>query len=140
MEAQRRTAFWNPSESAPLSFGAHAPKIPSMNAIDPKTEGALRAFLARVPAAIGVERAVLYGSRARGDYREDSDADLALVMKDQADDWRVLWDLSGLAYDVYLETGILIQPVPISTEDWADPSRYIRASFLRNITREGIPL
>ena len=111
-----------------------------MKVIDPKTEGAVRAFLARLPANIGVERALLYGSRARGDYREESDADIALVLKDQADDWRVLWDLSGLAYDVYLETGILIQPVPISTNDWANPTRYIRPSFLHNITREGIPL
>jgi len=100
-----------------------------MKVIDPKTEGAVRAFLARLPADIGVERALLYGSRARGDYREESDADVALVLKDQADDWRVLWDLSGLAYDVYLETGILIQPVPISTADWANPARYIRPSF-----------
>jgi len=52
----------------------------SMKAIDSKTEEALRKFLARVPADIGVERAFLYGSRARGDYKVESDADLALVL------------------------------------------------------------
>jgi len=111
-----------------------------MKAIDSKTEEALRKFLARVPADIGVERAFLYGSRARGDYKVESDADLALVLRKQADDWQLLWDLSGLAYEIYLETGIMIQPVPISADDWAHPERFSRPSFLRNITREGIPL
>jgi predicted nucleotidyltransferase len=124
----------------PLSYLVRAPKMPAMRVIDPQTEGALRAFLARLPADIAVERALLYGSRARGDYKPESDADLALVLKEQADDWRLLWDLSGLAYDVYLKTGIMIQPVPISSGDWANPNRFARPSFLRNITREGIPL
>jgi uncharacterized protein len=87
-----------------------------------------------------LERAFLYGSRARGDYRADSDADLALVLAEGGDDWRLLWDLSGLAYDVFLETGVLIQPVPISSSDWAHPETFVRPSFLRNIAREGIPV
>jgi uncharacterized protein len=108
--------------------------------IDAGTEVALRAFFARLPPGIRLERAFLYGSRARGDYRADSDADLALVLAEGGDDWRLLWDLSGLAYDVFLETGVLIQPVPISSSDWAHPETFVRPSFLRNIAREGIPV
>jgi uncharacterized protein len=112
----------------------------SMKAIDAGTEGALRAFLARLPVGLQVERALLYGSRARGDYRPDSDADLALILAQQGNDWQLLWDLSGLAYDVFLETGVLIQPVPISSSDWAHPENFSRPSFLRNVEREGISL
>jgi predicted nucleotidyltransferase len=79
-------------------------------------------------------------ARARGDYRPDSDADLALILVQRGDDWQLLWDLSGLAYDVFLETGVLIQPVPISSSDWAHPERFPRPSFLRNVAREGISL
>jgi len=68
-------------------------------------------FLARVPAHLRVERAILYGSRARGDNRPDSDADLVLILSDHGDDWDTLWMLGGLAFDVLLETGIFIQPV-----------------------------
>lgn len=111
-----------------------------MRAIDAQTENALRTFLSRMSTEIRVERALLYGSRARGDYRPDSDADLALVLKERGDDWQLLWDLSGLAYDVFLETGVLIQPVPISSSHWARPETFTRPSFLRNVAREGIPL
>lgn len=107
---------------------------------DPNTERAVRDFLARVPADLRYERAILYGSRARGDFRPDSDADLALIMSERADDWPTLSALSGLAFDVFLETGILIQPVPISTQNWSDPEHFPRPSFLRNVAREGIDL
>jgi predicted nucleotidyltransferase len=111
-----------------------------MKAPDPDTERALRDFLARVPVGLPYERAILYGSRARGDHRPDSDADLALIMSEHADDWPTLSALSGLAFDVFLDTGILIQPVPISAQNWADPERFPRPSFLRNVAREGIDL
>ena len=119
---------------------ARAPKMLSMKAIDAGTEGAVRAFLARLPAGLQVERALLFGSRARGDYRADSDADLALILAHRGNDWQLVWDLGGLAYDIFLETGVLIQPVPISSSDWANPERFPRPSFLRNVAREGISL
>lgn len=111
-----------------------------MRAIDSDTERAIRAFLARIPANFRVEQAILYGSRARGDHGIDSDADVALIIPSGADDWRTLWTLSGLAYEVFVATGILIQPVPIASRDWANPEGFSRPSFLRNVTREGIRL
>ncbi len=48
-----------------------------MKCLDPETESAVRDFLSRIPADIQVERAILYGSRARGEHRPDSDADMA---------------------------------------------------------------
>jgi hypothetical protein len=48
--------------------------------------------------------------------------------------------LTGLAYDVFVDTGIMIQPVPVASLDWADPDSFARPSFLRNVAREGIQL
>ena len=111
-----------------------------MAVIDPTTEQAVRDFMRRIPADLRVERALLFGSRARGDFDEESDADVALVLREGGDDWRVLWRLAGVAWQVFVETGIYIQPVPISSEDWADPKRVLRPSFLLSIKREGISL
>src|ERR1700723_2939134 len=44
-----------------------APKIPAMKFLDPDTGNAVRVFLARLPADVRLEYAILYGSRARGE-------------------------------------------------------------------------
>ena len=114
-------------------------RMPGMAAIDLATERAVRVFLDRIPAHLKVERAILFGSRARGDHRPDSDADLALILEG-GNEWPVVEELAGLAFDVLMDTGVLIQAVPISSQDWAHPERFARPDFLRNVAREGIAL
>jgi predicted nucleotidyltransferase len=113
---------------------------PGMKFLDPDTESAVRKFLALIPADLKIERAILYGSRARGEARPDSDADLALIVANGRDNWKLVGDLAELAYFVFLDTGILIQPVPISLKNWVNPERFPRPGFLRNVAREGIVL
>jgi uncharacterized protein len=111
-----------------------------MKFLDPHTERAVRAFLARVPADVRLDHAILYGSRARGEDRPDSDADVALIIAEGAADWQLVGTLADLAYEVFLESGILIQPVPVSLAHWRHPERFPRPGFLRNVAREGIVL
>ena len=113
-------------------------KMAPMKFLDPDTEGAVRAFLARIPADIRLDRAILYGSRARGEHRPDSDADLALILHERGNDGQTLMLLAGLAWYVFLDTGIMIQPVPIAIEDWLHPDDFLRPGFLRTVEREGI--
>ena len=70
----------------------------------------------------------------------DSDADLALILAEGEGDWQLVGNLSELAYDVFLERGILVQPVPISLRHWLNPERFPRPGFLRNVARDGIVL
>ena len=109
-----------------------------MKFLDPNTESAVRAFLARLPVDLRLEYAILYGSRARGEDRPDSDADLALILAEGEADWDLVGDLAELASDVYIERGILVQPVPISLRHWLNPERFPRPGFLRNVARDGI--
>ncbi len=111
-----------------------------MKSLDPDTESAVRDFLARIPTDIQLDRAILFGSRARGEHRRDSDADVALVLRERGDDGKTLMMLAELAYYAYLDTGIMVQPVTIAIEDWLNPAAYPRPGFLRNVEREGIVL
>jgi predicted nucleotidyltransferase len=115
-----------------------APKIVIMKFLDPDTESAIRDFLARIPADIRLERAILFGSRARGEHRPDSDADLALILHERGNDGQTFMMLAGLAYYVFLDTGIMIQPITIAIEDWLNPDGFLRPSFLKTVAREGI--
>jgi len=111
-----------------------------MKFLDPDTETAVREFLARIPAEVRLDRAILFGSRARGEHRPDSDADVALILHERGNDGMMLMMLAELAYYAYLDTGILVQLVPISIEDWRNPTAFPRPGFLRNVAREGIVL
>lgn len=111
-----------------------------MKFLDPDTESAVRDFLARIPADIRLDRAILFGSRARGEHRPDSDADVALVLHERGNDGMTLMMLAELAYYAYLDTGIMVQPVPITIEYWLNPAAFPRPGFLRNMEREGVIL
>lgn len=91
--------------------------------LDPVTDQAAHAFVDKLAGRFDVAWAVLFGSRARQEHRPDSDADVADV-----------------AYDVLLETGVLIQPLPIWEDEWAHPEDFINPALLRNISRDGVRL
>jgi predicted nucleotidyltransferase len=109
-----------------------------MKFLDPKHRERYTHVLARLPANLRLEYAILYG--ARGEDRPDSDADLALILAEGEADWQFVGSLAELAYDVFLERGVLIQPVPISLRRWLNPERFPRPGFLRNVARDGIVL
>lgn len=111
------------------------------NGPDADTLAAVRAFLARLPAHFTLAGAFLFGSRARGAHRPDSDADVAVVLQGPPGRFvATKLALADLAYDVLLDTGIRIQPFPIWEEEWANPAAYPNPRLLENIGREGIRL
>ena len=82
----------------------------------------VEAFLRRLSGSYDVAQAVLFGSRARGDHRVDSDLDLALVLNGQRGNFiETKLAMADVAFDVLLETGILVQPFPLWADDLAHP-------------------
>ncbi|PFG10141.1 nucleotidyltransferase domain-containing protein [Marinobacter sp. LV10MA510-1] len=88
-----------------------------------------------------VTQLILFGSRARGDYRPDSDANVAALSRGDPDDAIViLLSLSDLAYKVLLSTGVRIRPFLVWETGWCDPESSAQKDTLQNIAREGITL
>ncbi|OFZ70933.1 MAG: DNA polymerase III subunit beta [Betaproteobacteria bacterium RBG_16_58_11] len=109
--------------------------------IDPNTQHAARTFIAKVSAQYAVADAILFGSRARRNSRMDSDLDIAVVLRGSRGrfvDTKLA--LADIAYDVLLETGILIQALPLWEDELKQPERYTNPDLLRNISRDGIRL
>jgi len=111
-----------------------------MNSIDPDTETAVRRFLDEIATRYEVEAAILYGSRARGTHHEESDADVAVLMRGEEDFWPVKRDMARTAFDVMLETNILVSALPIWPDEWENPESSSNPALLYNITREGVRL
>jgi predicted nucleotidyltransferase len=107
--------------------------------IDPQTAHAVRVFLERIADDYPLVGARLYGSRARGDHDESSDADLAVLLKGpQGNRTHTSIEMAGVAFDVMLDTEVLISPLPIWEEEWDHPQSYSNPRLLENIRREGI--
>ena len=109
--------------------------------IDHDTEEAVRRFLSLISSHYDMAGAIVYGSRARGTHRSDSDADVAVLLNGEHQ--RVLTialAMADVAYDVLLETGINISPLPVWLDEWEHPERYSNPALLHNIVREGVRL
>jgi predicted nucleotidyltransferase len=102
---------------------------------------ATRAFAARVAGVYPTQQAILFGSRARGTAHDESDADVAVILKGAPGHFiHTKMAMNDIAYDILLDTGIRIQPLPVWEGEWADLEHYSNPHLLRNIAREGIPL
>lgn len=87
-----------------------------------------------------LSKIILYGSYARGDYHDNSDVDIMILVK-MSDDEEIRKcenELYDMVYDIEMETGADISPI-VQKEDhfeyWVDT-----LPFYRNVRDEGIVL
>jgi len=98
-------------------------------------------FLEKLGGRFEVTQLILFGSRARGDYHAESDADVALILRGSPGDFlETKLSMAGIAFDVLLETDVLIQALPVWESEWEEPARYSSPTLLQNIARDGIIL
>lgn len=82
-----------------------------------------------------IERIILFGSVARGEYHEDSDVDLIVVTPGN---WFELQrEIAGDAIDWLLRTGVYVSVKVFSSDDFA---RIRETGFGRGLSKEGVPL
>lgn len=82
-----------------------------------------------------VRRVLLFGSRARGDAREDSDYDLLVVVDRRTPEIRsVVLDIERELMDLH---GVLVATVLRSEEEW---SRAQGFPLALNIAKEGVAI
>ena len=81
---------------------------------------------------------VLYGSRARGEAREDSDFDL-LILSDNPATLKDEDTFRQALYPIELETGAVITVILVNREQW-QTSLYQAMPLHQNVQRDGIRL
>ena len=124
-----------------LAEKAAPPALSVRPVLDAKTERAARAFLKRLEGKYPVIEGILYGSRARGDHRPDSDADIAVILRgERGDRSKVAGDLAGIEFHVLMETGVMVQGLPLWEDELARPETFTNPALIETILREGVHL
>lgn len=100
---------------------------------------AILVFTEKLRSQYDILQVILFGSRARGDYHPESDADVAMILRGDAGDFvETKLAMARHAFDVLVETGVMIQAFPVWQDEWAHPDKYSNPAILKNIAREGI--
>jgi predicted nucleotidyltransferase len=92
-------------------------------------EGLIRIYGDRLKAVY------LYGSYARGDYRQGSDVDVMILLSDYKNYWEELRRSTNLASDISLEYDVTVSRLIMKEIQWKESDMPV----LRNIHREGVP-
>ncbi len=79
-----------------------------------------------------VERVVLFGSRARGDAKRDSDYDIAVFLKDVGTFTDESARLAALSTDILLDTGAVISATPFPAGAYRQ-----RTGFMHELRKDG---
>jgi uncharacterized protein len=106
---------------------------------EPNNDPVLKRFRAAVSETYGdrLERVMLYGSRARGDARQDSDYDVAVFLRDYTPGTSTeLYRLADLSSTILDDTGAFIHAMPYPAGFYNDP----HMPLMYAIRAEGIDL
>ena len=107
--------------------------------MDSKTEQTAHLFLKRVNNQFDTTGAILFGSQARSDANAQSDVDLAILLKGKPGRrLDVALAMADMAFDVMLQTGLMIDALPLWEDEWLHPENFKNPALLENIRREGI--
>ena len=106
-------------------------------AVNSTSDPVLSRFRAALDEIYGdqIERVVLFGSRARGDARADSDYDVAVFLKELPDRWKERHRLADLRVDFIDGTGAFFDAKPFPIASYAE-----RTPLMHEIRRDGLDL
>jgi uncharacterized protein len=103
----------------------------------PQNNPILTRFRAALTHVYGdrLERVVLYGSRARGDHRPDSDYDLAVFIKDSGSFYDETGRLAAITTDILEDTKAVISATPFPAGTYRE-----RTGFMHELRKDGLDL
>jgi uncharacterized protein len=103
-----------------------------------KTDPVLDNLRAAVTTAYGarVERLVLYGSRARGEAKPDSDYDIAVFLSDMSSRWQEFRRLADIEIALLEATGATVHTMPYPAGSWRESG----SPLMYEIRKDGVDL
>lgn len=99
-------------------------------------------FKSRIEGEVKFDKVVLFGSRARGDHKLDSDIDIAVVISNppasRQEKREITKKLLKVTFDIELKTGLVINPLIISKSEYTNSKD--TSILVRNIINDGVDI
>lgn len=78
----------------------------------------------------------LFGSKARGNFKKDSDIDIFILVRNKG---RIRDEITDIAADYFFKTNLPLAPVVYTLFEY-NKNKELGSFFFENIEKEGIPL
>lgn len=82
-----------------------------------------------------LKQILLYGSRARGDFNDESDYDVIVVLEPPINRWAESDQLSSISTQLTFDTGAVASIMPLTEAQIQE-----RTGFMRDVRRDGRPI
>jgi predicted nucleotidyltransferase len=113
----------------------------SARTLDAPSLHAARVFLRLLGGRYPIRNVIAFGSRVRGDHHPESDLDLAIVLEGPPGNrFGVVIDFAGIAFDAMIETGVLVQALPVWAEEFDMVAPFTNPAMIEAVKCEGIVL
>lgn len=84
---------------------------------------------------------LVFGSRARGEGRSDSDVDVAVVLRDgNWDYWDEKLHLVDLSWKALWDAELIVEPWLVTKAVWDDPDLHRNPHFVRDVIKDARPV
>lgn len=112
----------------------------SLLVADKKTlDSVIRDYVSEIKSILGrdFEKAIIYGSYARGEYHEESDIDIAIFTPREAQDFYLLINnISEITFEYSVKYDVILSPVFQNINEFNRMLRVV--PYYQSIEREGI--
>ena len=120
----------------PIAF---QPNLAGLKYLTDREKAALSEFVAKLREKYGDELVLvrLFGSKVRGDFDEESDLDVVVVV--EGDGWRFHREISFIGSRVSLDYGVNVSPKAVNRSLYRKLQK-LRTPFYENVQAEGVEL
>jgi len=100
-----------------MGFGQHSDKREKLIYLNSKEKEVVKSFVKEIREKLGnnILEVRLFGSKVRGDFEDDSDIDIFILVKKKE---KVRDKISDIAADYFFETNIPLSPVVYSVAEY----------------------
>jgi predicted nucleotidyltransferase len=137
---------YSSSASTPMHYMPHTVSgetlAQCLSHLTPNERAGLAAFINRLQQDYGANllRVILFGSKARGDFDDQSDLDVVVVVRMSGEDYWQHWrKIVDIAWEVELAYSLVISSIIKNEHDYTKMCEH-RSLLARNIERDGIVL